>query len=134
VLNSPVPLWGFGHGLSYTTFNYTGLALSKPTIGTSEDFTVSVTVHNTGKVAGKEVVQVYMTDVISSAVTPVQQLVGFAKVALAPGEAQTVQIPVKSAQLAVWTASNAWKVEPGAFVIKVGNALETYASTTLTVA
>ncbi|KAI9457377.1 hypothetical protein HD554DRAFT_1781182 [Boletus coccyginus] len=65
VLDTPVPTWSFGHGLSYTMFNYTDLQLSGSTIGTNEDFNVTVTVHNTGSMDGKEVVQVYMT-VLSS--------------------------------------------------------------------
>ncbi|KAF9022709.1 glycoside hydrolase superfamily [Rhodocollybia butyracea] len=79
VLNSPVPIWSFGHGLSYTTFNYTDLTLN-----------------------GKEVVQVYLSAFVSSVVTPVQKLVGFQKINLAAGASQTVSIEVQSSQLAVW--------------------------------
>ncbi|RPD54124.1 glycoside hydrolase [Lentinus tigrinus ALCF2SS1-7] len=133
VLDSPVPLWSFGHGLSYTTFNYTDLSLSKTTIGTNEDFSVSVTVHNTGDREGKEVVQVYITDLVSSVVTPNQELVGFQKVDLAPGESQKVTIPVNSTQLAVWSLSNKFLVEPGKFSVKVGTSDQTFLNTTLTV-
>ncbi|KAG6820323.1 hypothetical protein H0H93_002172 [Arthromyces matolae] len=80
VLDTPVPLWTFGHGLSYTTFNYTDIKLSSSTIKRSQDFSISVTVHNTGSVDGKEVVQVYITDLVASVVTENQQLVGFKKV------------------------------------------------------
>ncbi|KAK0200569.1 glycoside hydrolase superfamily [Desarmillaria ectypa] len=132
VLNSPVPLWGFGHGLSYTTFNYTDLALSRATIGTGDDFDVTVTVHNNGPVDGKEVVQVYITDTFSSVVTPNQQLVGFAKVDVPAGSSQTVTIPISSSQLAVWS-HNGWVVEPGSFNVKIGTSEETYINTTLTV-
>ncbi|KAF8169053.1 glycoside hydrolase [Mycena galopus ATCC 62051] len=97
VLNSPVPLWSFGHGLSYTT----GMELSPSTISTTQNFNVVVTVHNTGSVDGKEVVQVYMTDVVSSVVTANQQLVGFQKVDIPAGGSVTVTIPVLSSQLAV---------------------------------
>ncbi|KAI0352431.1 glycoside hydrolase [Trametes cingulata] len=133
VLDSPVPLWSFGHGLSYTTFNYTDLALSKSTIGPNEDFTVSVTVHNTGDRDGKEVVQVYMTDLVSSVVTPNQQLVGFQKIDLPAGSSKRVAIPVKSSELAVWTLDNRWVVEPGQFAVKIGTSDQTFLNTTLVV-
>ncbi|TDL14551.1 glycoside hydrolase [Rickenella mellea] len=133
VLNSPVPLWSFGHGLSYTTFNYTNLKLSKSTIGTKDNVDVSVTVHNTGKVSGKEVVQVYVTDLVSSTVTPVQSLVGFSKVSVSAGGSTTVKITIQSSQLAVWTVANAWAVEPGQFMVKVGTSDQVFLSTTLTV-
>ncbi|EIM85301.1 glycoside hydrolase family 3 protein [Stereum hirsutum FP-91666 SS1] len=133
VLNSPVPIWSFGHGMSYTTFNYSDLTLSSSTIGTSDDFNVSVTVTNSGPVDGKEVIQVYLTDVVSSVVTPNQELVGFSKVDIPAGQSQTVSIPVLSSQLAVWTVKNTWAVEPGTFVVKVGTSDETFLSTNLTV-
>ncbi|KAJ7342635.1 glycoside hydrolase superfamily [Mycena albidolilacea] len=133
VLNSPVPLWSFGHGLSYTTFNYTGLQLSPSTISKTQNFNVIVTVHNTGSVAGKEVVQVYMTDLVSSVVTANQQLVGFQKVDIPAGGSATVTIPVLSSQLAVWTVQNSWAVESGKFNIKIGTSDQVFAQTNLTV-
>ncbi|KAJ8094890.1 hypothetical protein PM082_010105 [Marasmius tenuissimus] len=133
VLNSPKPLWGFGHGLSYTTFNYTGLTLAPTSIGPADDFNVTVTVHNTGTVDGQEVVQVYVTDLFSSIVTVNQQLVGFEKVDIPAGSSKTVSIEVKSSQLALWSLENKWVVEPGRFLIKVGTSEETFASSNLTV-
>ncbi|KAF8234668.1 family 3 glycoside hydrolase [Tricholoma matsutake] len=133
VLNSPVPLWSFGHGLSYTTFNYTNLSLSSSIIGTNQNFNVTVTVHNMGLVAGKEVVQVYLTDLVSSVVTPNQELVGFQKVDIPAGGLQTVSIEVLSSQLAVWTSQNKWVVEPGQFTVKIGTSDRTFVQTTLTV-
>ncbi|KZT23228.1 glycoside hydrolase family 3 protein [Neolentinus lepideus HHB14362 ss-1] len=133
VLDTPVPLWSFGHGLSYTTFNYTDLELSSPTIGTSDNFNVSVTVHNNGPMDGKEVVQVYMTDMFSSVVTPNQILVGFQKVAIPAGGSQRVTIEVQSEQLGLWSLSNAWVVEPGTFAVKIGTSDQTYLNTTLVV-
>ncbi|KAL1683306.1 glycoside hydrolase family 3 protein [Schizophyllum commune] len=132
VLDSPVPLWSFGHGLSYTTFNYTDLIVPS-SIGTADDFEVEVTVHNTGSRDAAETVQVYMTDVFSSAVTPNQELVGFAKVFLPAGSSQTVTIPVHNEQLAVWSARGSWVVEPGAFTIKVGTSEDAYLTSTLTI-
>ncbi|KAI9566682.1 family 3 glycoside hydrolase [Boletus coccyginus] len=131
VLDTPVPTWSFGHGLSYTVFNYTDLQLSASTIGTNEDFSVTVTVHNTGSMDGKEVVQVYMTDLFSSVVTPNQELIGFTKVDVCAGQSQTVTIPVLSSQLAVWSLSRQWVVEPGNFTIFVGTSEEVYLNTTL---
>ncbi|PIL26655.1 hypothetical protein GSI_11280 [Ganoderma sinense ZZ0214-1] len=133
VLDSPVPLWSFGHGLSYTTFNYTDLAVSKSTISTGEDFSVSVTVHNTGSRDGKEVVQVYATDVVSSVVTPNQELVGFQKVDLVAGASARVTISVNASQLGLWSLDNQWVVEPGKFAIKIGTSDQTFVNTTLTV-
>ncbi|KAI0309243.1 fibronectin type III-like domain-containing protein, partial [Amylostereum chailletii] len=133
VLNSPVPIWSFGRGLSYTTFDYSNLKLSPASIGPSDNFTVSVTVKNSGSRDGKEVVQVYMTDVVSSVVTPVQELVGFQKIDLAAGASQTVEIEVQAEQLALWGVNNAWAVEAGTFVIAVGTSEEAFVSTNLTV-
>ncbi|TFK34360.1 glycoside hydrolase superfamily [Crucibulum laeve] len=133
VLNSPAPLWSFGHGLSYTSFNYTNLKLSSSTIKKTQDFSVSVTVHNTGSVVGKEVVQVYLTDIQSSVVTPNQELVGFKKVEIPARGSTVVTIPVISSQLAVWSLSNSWVVESGNFIVKVGTSDQVFAQTTLTV-
>ncbi|KAH0839362.1 family 3 glycoside hydrolase [Lanmaoa asiatica] len=130
VLDTPVPTWSFGRGLSYTTFNYTDLQLSCSTIGTNEDFNVTVTVHNTGSMDGKEVVQVYMTDLLSSVVTPNMELIGFTKVDIPAGQSETVTISVTSSQLAV---CRQWVVEPGNFSISVGTSEEVYLDTTLTV-
>lgn len=77
-----MPLWSFGHGLSYTTFTYTDLKLESQNLKKGEPLRLSVAVTNTGAMDGKEVVQVYITDVVSSVVTAVQQLVGFEKVFL----------------------------------------------------
>ncbi|KAF8427199.1 family 3 glycoside hydrolase [Boletus edulis BED1] len=133
VLDTPVPTWGFGRGLSYTRFNYTDLQLSGSTIGTNENFSVTATVHNCGSRGGKEVVQVYMTDRFSSVVTPNKELIGFTKVDIPAGQSQTVSIPVMSSQLAVWSLSNQWVVEPGNFTIFVGTSEEVYLNATLTV-
>lgn len=79
VLNSPIPLWSFGYGLSYTNFTYSNLRLSSQKLSKKGTLTVTVNVKNEGSVAGKEVVQVYLTDVFSSVVTPNQFLAGFNK-------------------------------------------------------
>jgi beta-glucosidase len=133
VLDSAVPLWSFGRGLSYTTFEYSNLRLSSQSIGTSDNFNVTVTVRNTGSRAGKEVVQVYITDQDSSIVTPNQELVGFQKISLDPDQSTDVSIQVLSEQLAVWTLARKWEVEPGAFSVMVGTSEESFANATLTV-
>ncbi|KAF4615931.1 hypothetical protein D9613_011320 [Agrocybe pediades] len=133
VLDSPVPLWSFGHGLSYTTFEYSNITLSSPTISKDEDFTVTVTVKNTGDVDGKEVVQVYMTDLVSSVVVPNKELIGFEKVDLKSGQSEEVSIKILSSQLAVWTVQNTWAVEAGAFNITVGTSDQSFSNATLTV-
>ncbi|THU91701.1 glycoside hydrolase [Dendrothele bispora CBS 962.96] len=131
VLNSPVPLWSFGHGLSYTTFNYTDLTVPG-TFGTGDDIKVTVTVHNTGSRDGQEVVQVYLTDVVSSVTTPNQKLVGFQKVFLPAGGSQTVTIEIPNRELAVWTIDNKWVVEPGQFTVKIGTSDTSFAQTNIT--
>ncbi|KAI0734869.1 glycoside hydrolase superfamily [Fomitopsis betulina] len=133
VLDTPQPIWSFGHGLSYTTFNYTNLELSSYAIGTTDDFTVTVTVENTGSVDGKEVVQVYLTDQVSSVVTPNQFLAGFTKVFIPAGGAETVTMQINSTQLALWSLDGRYVVEPGNFTVKVGTSDTTYLNATLVV-
>ncbi|KAF8610347.1 glycoside hydrolase [Ceratobasidium sp. AG-I] len=132
-LDSPVPFWSFGHGLSYTTFQYSGLSFSKSTLGASDTLVVKVNVKNTGARAGQEVVQVYMTDLFSSVVTPVQSLQGFAKVSLAAGQSKSVSVSIPIKNLAVWTLQNTFVVEPGKFTVQVGTSQAVYVNGTITV-
>ncbi|XP_006457607.1 hypothetical protein AGABI2DRAFT_213076 [Agaricus bisporus var. bisporus H97] len=134
VLNNPSPLWGFGHGLSYTTFEYSNLEVSPSNVdGTADSISVSVTITNTGSRSGKEVVQVYATDDRSSVVTPNQELVGFSKVDIDPGKSEKVTIDVKLHDLGLWSRDNEWVVEPGTFTLKVGTSDQTYQNATLSV-
>ncbi|EJD42421.1 hypothetical protein AURDEDRAFT_199589 [Auricularia subglabra TFB-10046 SS5] len=133
VLDSPVQLWSFGQGLSYTTFRYSDLHVPPTVSAKSKSFTVSVSVQNTGKVAGKEVVQVYVTHTQSSVVTPNQFLAGFQKVALDPGASKVVAIPILVEDLAVWSLDNAWVIEPGPVTVKVGDSVKSIATGSLTV-
>jgi beta-glucosidase len=115
------PLFPFGHGLSYTTFDYSNLKLSAEKLTEAETLTVSVDVKNTGAVAGKEVAQVYVRDVQSTVARPEKELKAFQKVFLTPGETQTVTFTLD--REAFWyfdTAKNAFVVEPGNFEILVG--------------
>ena len=115
------PLYAFGHGLSYTTFAYSDLKLSKSKIKTDGTVTVSVDITNTGRRAGDEVAQLYVHDVASSVVRPVKELRGFQRLTLQPGEKRTVSFTLPAAKLAFWDEkTHAFLVEPGAFEIMVG--------------
>jgi len=115
------PLFPFGHGLSYTKFKYSNLKLSAKSITPNDKLTVKVNVANTGKVAGKEVVQLYVRDVKATFARPEKELKAFAKVDLKPGKKKTVTFTLD--REAFWyfdTARNAWSTEPGEFEILVG--------------
>jgi beta-glucosidase len=114
------PLFPFGHGLSYTTFAYSELRVATPEIAEDDALIVSVAVHNTGAQAGAEVVQLYVRDLVGSVTRPVKQLKGFRRVALEPGEMQTVQFEVPAAELGCYGADMRYTVEPGAFALWVG--------------
>ena len=114
------PLYEFGYGLSYTTFKYDNLKLSKSKFSKDEEIKVSVQLTNTGGRAGEEVVQMYIRDVVGSVTRPVRELKGFEKVDLKPGETKTVTFTVNAKTLQFYTANNKWEVEPGDFDIWVG--------------
>ncbi len=116
----PTPLFPFGHGLGYTTFELAGLRLSAREVPTDGAVDVAVDVRNTGGRAGTETVQVYVRDVVSSVTTPVQRLRGFRRVSLGAGEAATVTIPVRVEDLALFDRSLRRVVEPGEFEVMVG--------------
>lgn len=109
------PLYPFGHGLSYTTFDYTDLTTSSG----MRAVTVSANVRNSGKVAGEEVVQLYINDPVASTSRPVRELKGFRRVALAPGETKRVEFTIGRSDLAFWSEGG-WKFEPGMFRVWVG--------------
>ncbi len=116
----PTPLFPFGHGLTYTTFAVEDLRLSASEIGPDGALDVRVDVTNAGTRPGAETVQLYVRDVVSSVTTPVMQLRGFRKVALRPGEAQTVTIPLRARDLALYDRQMKRVVEPGVFNVMVG--------------
>ena len=113
-------LYPFGYGLSYTTFGYSDLKISKPVIGPLENITVSCTVKNTGKRAGDEVVQLYIRDDFSSVTTYDKVLRGFERIHLQPGEEQTVNFTLTPQDLGLWDKNNQFTVEPGSFSVMVG--------------
>lgn len=114
-------LYPFGHGLSYTTFEYSGLQLSDTEITDRDTLTATVTVTNTGSRTGKTVVQLYVSDVDSTVLRPVRELKGFEKVELAPGETTEVTFTLDKRSFAYWNEQiSDWHVETGEFVIEVG--------------
>jgi len=120
VFSSPAPLWAFGFGLSYTSFEYSDLKVETPVIATDGEPKVSFTLKNTGARAGKEVAQIYVRDDVSSVTTPVMKLAGFEKVMLQPGEGRRIAIHVPSGELALWNGAMQRVVEPGSFGVMVG--------------
>jgi beta-glucosidase len=113
------PQFPFGYGLSYTTFEYSDLKLSRTTMHVRDTVRVSVTVKNNGKVAGKEVVQLYLNDKYGSVSRPVRQLKGFTKVYLQPGQETTVHFALTAVDLSFIGQMNRRIVEPGDFRVMI---------------
>lgn len=119
--NKLKPNFPFGHGLSYTTYKYGKATVDKVVGAKGDRFTVSVPVTNTGKRAGSETVQLYISDLKSSVDRPVKELKGFSKVALQPGETKTVTFEIDEPALSFFDADkHAWVSEPGDFEALVG--------------
>jgi beta-glucosidase len=120
-LDAPwTPLYPFGHGLSYTTFGYDSLRLSTARLRRSDSLAVSVRVTNTGRRAGDEVVQLYLTDEVASITRPVLALCRFQRITLAPGETRTVGFTLRADDLAFPGVNLQPVVEPGFFTVGVG--------------
>jgi beta-glucosidase len=116
------PLFSFGHGLSYTSFEYSNLKLSSKNISEKDQLTVSCDVKNTGEFAGKEIVQLYVEDVESRLIRPVKELKGFTKLSLDPGETKTAKFTLNKRDFSYWNdAFGGWTVESGEFIIHVGS-------------
>ena len=113
-------LFPFGYGLSYTTFEYSDLKISANEISKGDQLQVSVNVKNTGIVAGQEVVQLYIRDLVGSITRPVKELKAFNKISLNPGESKLVNFELNENDLAFWGADNQFRVEPGDFKLWVG--------------
>lgn len=122
VFSSPAPLFAFGHGLSYTTFEYSDLKIDNNE--STKTVKVSVNVRNTGSRDGKEVVQLYVNDRVSSVTTPQKMLKGFDKIELKTGEQKTVTFDLPYDELALWNASMQRVVEPGEFAVMIGRSAE----------
>ena len=114
------PLYPFGYGLSYTTFEYGPVALSAAEVAEGGSVTAEVTVKNTGDVAGKEVVQMYIQDVVGSTTRPVRELKGFEKIYLEPGESRTVTFEITPELMSHYNSDLEFVAEPGEFIVSVG--------------
>lgn len=113
-------LYPFGHGLSYTTFEYSDIAVDKPHATVGDSINVSFTVTNTGKVAGDEVAQLYLKDEISSLTTYERVLRGFERISLAPGESRRLTMTLSPRDLGLYDRDGNFGVEPGWFTVMVG--------------
>jgi len=114
------PLYPFGHGLSYTRFDYSNLKLDRERFGPGEEIVLSVTVTNAGEREGEETAQFYVQDCCGSIVRPVKELKGFRKVRLAPGESREIAFQISEEQLSFWTPKAGYAAEPGKFIAFVG--------------
>jgi beta-glucosidase len=117
----PTPASPFGHGLSYTSFEIDGLAIDSELVPVDGEFTVGARVRNTGAIAGAETVQLYAIDPVAQVTRPVRSLLGFAKVALEPGEQATVRFHVHTDRLAFTGLAGTRIVEPGEILLEVGS-------------
>ena len=115
------PKFPFGYGLSYTTFNYSDLQLSKKVMKKNETITVSFTLTNSGKFDGEEVVQLYLKDQVGSVVRPVKELRDFQKVFLKAGASQKITFTIDKEKLAFYNAKLEWTPEPGTFEVQLGS-------------
>ncbi len=117
------PLYAFGHGLSYTTFEYSDLRITPSFLTPDTRISVEFTITNTGKVAGAETAQLYVRDTQSAVARPEKELKGFSKLTLQPGEHRIVRIRLTSKVFAYWdVVTHGWKAEPHDYTILVGSA------------
>jgi beta-glucosidase len=115
------PLYPFGFGLSYTTFGYSNLQLSDSTLTFNSKITASIDVTNTGKVSGKEAVQLYVKDLYGSVIRPKKELKAFDKISLQPGETKKVFFEITSEMLEFTGSDMTRKAEKGAFDLMIGS-------------
>jgi beta-glucosidase len=115
------PLYEFGFGLSYTTFEFSNLKITPEEINTAGDVEITLDVKNTGTVKGDEVVQLYINDVISSTSKPVKELKGYERISLEPGEKKTVKLNLLPEDLSLFDRNMNFVVEPGTFEVMIGN-------------
>jgi beta-glucosidase len=120
--NKIAPLYAFGTGLSYTTFQYNNLRVSTPDMTQTGHIDVQCTISNTGRVAGAEIAQVYVHPVRAPVAWPEKELKGFAKVKLAPGESHDVTVTLSAQDFAYWNiGQHDWTVAPGEYEVLVGS-------------
>jgi beta-glucosidase len=118
------PRYEFGYGLSYTTFKYEDLQLSRQSMKPGESIEVSFRLTNTGKFTGEEVVQLYLRDRVGSVVRPVKALKDFRKVKLKPGESVEVKFTIDTEKLSFYNSRVEWVAEPGDFDLMIGSSSE----------
>jgi beta-glucosidase len=121
VLNTPVPLYEFGYGKSYSTFQYSALTLSETKVSATANIIATVQVTNNSTRDGTEVVQLYVQDVLTSIVVPNKLLKGFAKVPIKAGQTATIEIPLSVQDIGLWNINMQYVVEPGEFIVYVGS-------------
>ena len=114
------PLYPFGYGLSYTTFEYSKMDISNKILEKDSSIKVSIEIKNTGKLKGKEVVQMYIKDRFASVTRPVRELKGFELVELSPGETKMVSFEISESLLKFYSANEVWESEPGFFDVFIG--------------
>lgn len=114
------PLYPFGFGLSYTTFSYGDVKLSSTTLKPGQQLTATISVTNTGKVAGEEIVQLYTRDLVGTSTRPVKELKGFQKIALQPGQTKTVTFTLNEQALKFYNSELKFVAEPGDFKVFIG--------------
>lgn len=119
---SNLPLYSFGHGLSYSNFVYEDLILSKTEMTKDDTIEVSITIHNNSDIEGKETVMLYMQDVVASNSRPIQQLIAFEKVCFEANERKTIKFTINEQMLRFWNNENELVSEPGEFKISTGYA------------
>jgi beta-glucosidase len=115
------PKFPFGYGLSYTTFDYSDLKLSKNKIKNNDTIEVSVTITNSGKRSGEEVVQLYLRDKVGSVVRPIIELKDFQKIQLNAGETKTINFKIDKVKLSFYNDALEWITEPGDFDVMIGS-------------
>lgn len=114
------PLYPFGYGLSYSKFEYSNLRLNSKSLNKGGKITVSVDVKNTGSIDGKEVVQLYLRDLVASVTRPVKELKGFELTEIKAGQTKTLTFEIDEKTIAFYTANKKWEAEPGDFKVFVG--------------
>ena len=118
------PRYYFGHGLSYTTFEYSGLKIDQKSIGPKEQIGIELTIKNTGSRKGDEIIQLYFRDLYASTTRPVKELAGFKRITLEAGEEKRVFFVMKASQTAFLDRTMRWKIEKGEFEIQIGSSSE----------
>ncbi|MBK1789915.1 glycoside hydrolase family 3 N-terminal domain-containing protein [Persicirhabdus sediminis] len=130
ILNTP--LYPFGHGLSYTTFEYADAKMSSETMDSGGSVELTVQLSNTGEREGTEIAQLYIRDLVASVTRPVRQLKGFQRVALKPGESKTLSFTIDEEMLSFYRRDMSWGTEPGEFQVFVGGSSDAELMTSFT--